>query len=71
VVELTYVWLLAPDDPRLADQIAAATFTHRIFFWLLPILIGIFPLVRWMRRGGGSLIGMPSGVPTRPPTDRT
>ncbi len=44
-VELTYVWLLAPDDPQLADQIAAATFTHRIFFWLLPIVIGIFPLV--------------------------
>lgn len=55
VVELTYVWLLAPDDPRLADQIAAATFTHRIFFWLLPIIIGIVPLVGWMRRGGGSM----------------
>jgi hypothetical protein len=42
----------------LADQIAAATFTHRIFFWLLPILIGIFPLVGWMRRGGGSMINV-------------
>ncbi|HEY5891029.1 MAG TPA: lysylphosphatidylglycerol synthase domain-containing protein [Acidimicrobiia bacterium] len=56
VVELTYVWLLAPDDPSLADQIAAATFTHRIFFWLLPIVIGIFPLVGWIRRGGGSMV---------------
>jgi uncharacterized membrane protein YbhN (UPF0104 family) len=55
-VELTYIWLLAGDDPRLADLVAAATFTHRIFFWLLPIIIGIFPLIGWMRRSRGSMI---------------
>jgi uncharacterized membrane protein YbhN (UPF0104 family) len=54
-VELTYIWLIAGDDPRLADLVAAATFTHRIFFWLLPILVGIFPLLRWLRHGRGSL----------------
>ena len=56
-VELTYIWLIAGDDPALADLVAAATFTHRIFFWLLPIVVGIFPLVGWLRRSGGSLAG--------------
>jgi len=51
VVELTYIWLIAGDDPVLADLVAAATFTHRIFFWLLPILIGLVPLIRWIRSG--------------------
>ena len=50
-VELTYIWLIAGDDPALADLVAAATFTHRIFFWLLPILIGLVPLIRWIRSG--------------------
>jgi uncharacterized membrane protein YbhN (UPF0104 family) len=61
-VELTYIWILAGDDPRLADLVAAATFTHRIFFWLLPIVIGIFPLIGWMRRSRGSTIDV-TGVP--------
>jgi len=56
-VELTYIWILARDDPELADLVAAATFSHRVFFWLLPILIGIGPLVSWIR-GGGSLSGL-------------
>jgi uncharacterized membrane protein YbhN (UPF0104 family) len=59
-VELTYIWLLAADDPRLADRIAAATFTHRIFFWLLPIIIGVFPLIGWMRRSGRGLVVEPT-----------
>lgn len=54
-VELAYIWLLAGDNPRLADSVAAATFTHRIFFWLLPILIGVFPLIGWMRRSRWSV----------------
>jgi uncharacterized membrane protein YbhN (UPF0104 family) len=61
-VELTYIWLLAGDDPRLADLVAAATFTHRIFFWLLPIIIGTFPLMGWMRRSRGSMVDV-AGVP--------
>jgi uncharacterized membrane protein YbhN (UPF0104 family) len=65
-VELTYVWLLAADDPRLADRVAAATFTHRIFFWLLPILIGIFPLVAWMKGGGGALAQLEEQSEARP-----
>lgn len=52
-VELTYIWLIAGDDPALADLVAAATFTHRVFFWLLPIFIGIWPLVSWRRGGSG------------------
>lgn len=54
-VEFTYIWLLAADDPGLADLVAAATFTHRIFFWLLPIIIGIFPLLAWMSGSKRSL----------------
>jgi hypothetical protein len=37
--------------------------THRIFFWLLPILIGIVPLVGWMRRGGGSMVNVAEAQP--------
>jgi uncharacterized membrane protein YbhN (UPF0104 family) len=59
LVELTYIWLLAGDDPRLADSVAAATFTHRVFFWLLPIIVGIFPLIGWMR-SRGSLLDEPT-----------
>lgn len=58
LVELTYVWLIAGDDPALADLVAAAAFTHRIFFWLLPIIIGLVPLIRWIR-GGGTMSGLP------------
>lgn len=61
-VELTYIWLLAADDPGLADLVAAATFTHRVFFWLLPIVIGIFPLFRWMTGARRSL----ADIETRP-----
>ena len=64
LVELSYIWLLAGDDPALADLVAAATFTHRIFFWLLPIVIGLLPLIRWMRSGGTM-----SGLPTEMSTD--
>lgn len=53
--ELAYIWILARDDPALADLVAAATFTHRVFFWLLPIAIGVIPLMRWMRSGTAEL----------------
>ena len=56
-VELTYVWILARDNEALADAVAAAAFTHRAFFWFIPIVIGIWPLTQWIR-GGGSLTGM-------------
>jgi uncharacterized membrane protein YbhN (UPF0104 family) len=65
-VELTYIWLIAGDDEALADLVAAATFTHRIFFWLLPIVIGIFPLAGWLRRSGGSLTGAARAPDARP-----
>lgn len=56
-VEVTYVWVLARDDDALADVVAAAAFTHRVFFWLLPIVVGIWPLTGWLR-SGGSLAGL-------------
>jgi uncharacterized membrane protein YbhN (UPF0104 family) len=58
LVELTYIWLIAGDDAALADLVAAATFAHRIFFWLLPILIGLIPLFGWIRKGG-TMSGIP------------
>jgi len=68
LVELTYVWLIAGDDPALADLVAAAAFTHRIFFWLLPIVIGLVPLISWIR-GGGTMSGIPSDQGLSSPTN--
>jgi uncharacterized membrane protein YbhN (UPF0104 family) len=67
LVELTYVWLIGGDDAALADLVAAAAFTHRIFFWLLPIIIGLVPLIGWIR-GGGSMAGIPNDQSLNPPT---
>jgi len=68
LVELTYVWLIAGDDPALADLVAAAAFTHRIFFWLLPIIIGLVPLLGWIR-GGGKMSGIAGDQGLSSPTN--
>ena len=62
-VEVTYVWVLARDDDALADVVAAAAFTHRVFFWVLPIIVGVWPLAGWLR-AGGSLAGLGKGEAT-------
>lgn len=47
-VELVYVWILAGEvGTDLADQIAAPAFMHRIFIWFIPMLVGVIP---WRRR---------------------
>ncbi|MGI9577944.1 MAG: lysylphosphatidylglycerol synthase transmembrane domain-containing protein, partial [Microthrixaceae bacterium] len=44
-----YVVLLSANDDSLANLIGAASFLTRIFVWLVPLLIGIFPLITWRR----------------------
>ena len=53
VVELAYVWVIAGEvtpESDLANQIMAGAFVHRIFTWLVPILIGLIPLAAWRRK---------------------
>lgn len=49
VVEFAYVQIIAPSGGELANQVAAGAFVHRIFTWLLPILIGLIPLAAWRK----------------------
>ncbi len=51
VVELAYVGVIvgSSGDSELAAAVTAGAFVHRIFTWLVPILIGLFPLVAWRR----------------------
>lgn len=49
VVEFAYVQIIAPSGGELANQVAAGAFVHRIFTWLLPILVGLIPLAAWRR----------------------
>ena len=50
-VELAYVLIIAgTEEGDLADTVMAAAFTHRIFIWFLPILVGVVPLIMWRRR---------------------
>lgn len=48
-VELVFIWAFGHADQGLADQVAAAVFLHRAFFWLLPVVVGAWPLVVWAR----------------------
>jgi uncharacterized membrane protein YbhN (UPF0104 family) len=34
----------------LANAVMAGAFVHRIFTWLLPILVGLIPLAGWRRQ---------------------
>ena len=51
VVELAYVGVIVGDaqNSELANAVAAGAFVHRIFAWLLPIVVGMVPLVAWRR----------------------
>jgi len=52
VVELAYVAIIVggTDNTELANAVTAGAFAHRIFSWLLPILIGLIPLAAWRRQ---------------------
>ena len=54
VVELAYVAIIvggdASSNPELANAVTAGAFVHRIFTWLLPILVGLIPLAAWRRQ---------------------
>jgi putative heme transporter len=51
VVEMAYVAVIVGNaqDAELANAVAAGAFVHRIFSWLIPILIGLIPLAAWRR----------------------
>jgi uncharacterized membrane protein YbhN (UPF0104 family) len=54
-----YVILLGRGDNELANLIGAASFLTRIFVWLIPLLIGIIPLLAWRRRQTQDRVGEP------------
>ena len=53
VVELAYVAIIVGTDAStneaLANAVTAGAFVHRIFTWLVPILVGLIPLAAWRR----------------------
>ena len=51
VVELAYVGIIVgtSGNTELATAVTAGAFVHRIFTWLLPIIIGLIPLIGWRR----------------------
>ena len=51
VVELAYVGVIVgtTGDSELAAAVTAGAFVHRIFSWLLPIIVGLIPLAAWRR----------------------
>jgi uncharacterized membrane protein YbhN (UPF0104 family) len=51
VVELAYVGVIVGNaqNSDLANAVTAGAFVHRIFTWLLPIIVGLMPLAAWRR----------------------
>lgn len=51
VVELAYVGVIvgSSGNSELATAVTAGAFVHRIFTWLVPIIIGLIPLIGWRR----------------------
>ena len=51
VVELAYVGVIVgtSGNTELATAVTAGAFIHRIFTWLVPILIGLIPLASWRK----------------------
>ncbi len=62
VSALAYTWLLAPNNPELANLIASASLLNKVFTWLLPIVSGIVPLTLW-RRANRSTDTLPDTEP--------
>jgi uncharacterized membrane protein YbhN (UPF0104 family) len=51
VVEVAYVGVIvgSSGNTELATAVTAGAFVHRIFIWLVPIIIGLLPLIGWRR----------------------
>jgi uncharacterized protein (TIRG00374 family) len=51
VVEVAYVGVIVgtSGNSELAAAVTAGAFVHRIFSWLLPIVIGLIPLAYWRK----------------------
>jgi uncharacterized protein (TIRG00374 family) len=51
VVELAYVGVIVgtSGNSELAAAVTAGAFVHRIFSWLVPIVVGLIPLAAWRR----------------------
>jgi uncharacterized protein (TIRG00374 family) len=51
VVEMAYVGVIVGNaqNADLANAVTAGAFVHRIFTWLLPIIVGLLPLAAWRR----------------------
>jgi uncharacterized protein (TIRG00374 family) len=51
VVEIAYVGVIVgtSGNTELATAVTAGAFIHRIFTWLVPILVGLIPLGAWRR----------------------
>jgi uncharacterized protein (TIRG00374 family) len=51
VVELAYVGVIVgtSGNSELAAAVTAGAFVHRIFSWLVPIIVGLVPLAAWRR----------------------
>lgn len=51
VVEVAYVGVIVgtSGNSELAAAVTAGAFVHRIFSWLLPIIIGLIPLAYWRK----------------------
>ncbi len=48
-VELAYVTIMSDGNEAIANAVGAAAFLCRIFTWLLPIVLGIWPLLHLRR----------------------
>ena len=68
VVELAYVGVIVGNaqNSELATAVTAGAFVHRIFSWLIPILVGLFPLAAW-RRSMVNDEGPEAAAENRPP----
>lgn len=49
VAAVGYTAILGDGDPVLSNLIGSASLLTRVFTWLLPVLIGLIPLLRWRR----------------------
>ena len=56
--ELIHVLVLTEvSGMEIADEVAAAGFTHRAFTWVMPVVIGAWFLVGWLRRRSAAAAG--------------
>ena len=65
VVELAYVGVIVgtSGNTELATAVTAGAFIHRIFTWLVPILVGLIPLAAWRRDMNARAAAEDAGAP--------